>query len=132
MHEFPNGGGPTDVFNEHILCCFISETIGVELIDHFNIDNVCWESDYPHSDSDWPNAPEVVAEALAPLNADAMRHYHFDPFKSRPKEQCTAAALRAESPDVDTVTRVGRLASDRDVEIFKAALHGKKAPAKSA
>ena len=32
----------------------------------------------------------------------------------RPKEQCTAAALRAEVGDVDTVTHVGRLADETD------------------
>jgi hypothetical protein len=32
----------------------------------------------------------------------------------RPKQQCTAAALRAEVGDVDTVTHVGRLADDTD------------------
>ena len=25
------------------------------------IDNMCWEQDYPHSDSSWPNAPEELA-----------------------------------------------------------------------
>ena len=39
------------------------------------------------------------------------------------------AALRAESPDVDTVTRVGRLATERDAQIFKYALRGIKVPA---
>ena len=126
------------IFNEHMLCCFISEDVGIELIDRFNIDNVCWESDYPHSDTDWPNAPEAVARVMAPLtdvqvakitHENAMRHYQFDPFATRPKEQCTVAALRAESPDVDTVTRVGRLATERDAEIFKYALRGIKVPA---
>ena len=40
--------------------------------------------------------------------------------RTRPKEQCTAAALRAESPDVDVVTRVGRLgdrARRRDLQV---------------
>ena len=48
-----------------------------------------------------------------------MAHYQFDPFAHRPKEQCTAAALRAESPDVDVVTRVGpagRRARPRELE----------------
>ena len=48
-----------------------------------------------------------------------MRHYRFDPFATRPKERCTAAALRAESPDVDTVTRVGRVADERDLESWR-------------
>jgi hypothetical protein len=48
-----------------------------------------------------------------------MRHYRFDPFSVRPRERCTAAALRAESPDVDVVTRVGRLADSRDLEAWR-------------
>ncbi len=121
-----------------MLCCFISEDVGIELIDRFNLDNVCWESDYPHSDCDWPNAPEVVAKVMDPLtevqvakitHENAMRHYSFDPFATRPKEQCTVAALRAESPDVTLDTPVGRPASERDAEIFKYALRGIKVPA---
>jgi hypothetical protein len=62
---------------------------------------------------------------------NAMRHYHFDPFANRAEEQCTVGALRAESPDVDTVTRVGRLATERDAKIFKQALRGIKVPVSS-
>ena len=88
-----------------------------ELLDDFNIDNVCWESDYPHSDGTWPNAPEgsrSCSRTCSTTSIDkithenAMRHYQFDPFAHRPKEQCTVAALRAESPDVDVVTHVGK------------------------
>jgi predicted TIM-barrel fold metal-dependent hydrolase len=125
-HEGPS---PREVFERNILCCFINEPIGVELIDHFNVDNLCWESDYPHSDGTWPNAPEKAAAVLAGLDDEivakithrnAMAHYSFDPFAHRPPERCTAAALRAESPDVDTVTRVGRPADDRDLELWRA------------
>ncbi|MDQ1496174.1 MAG: hypothetical protein QOG69_2657, partial [Actinomycetota bacterium] len=49
-HHFGNAGSPTAVFREHILCCFINDPIGLKLIDEFNVDNVCWESDFPHSD----------------------------------------------------------------------------------
>ncbi len=126
-HRFPRGGGPSTVFREHILCCFINDPIGVKLIDEFNVDNLCWESDYPHSDGTWPNAPEEAAKVMDELtdaqvakitHENAMRHYRFDPFAHRPKERCTAAALRAESPDVDTVTHVGRAADERDLEAW--------------
>ena len=127
-HAFADGSsGPAEVFRRHILCCFINDAIGVKLIDEFNIDNVCWESDYPHSDGIWPTAPETVANTLAPLDPDqvakithenAMRHYQFDPFRTRTKERCTAAALRAESPDVDTTTHVGRAADQRDLDAW--------------
>ena len=43
-----------------------------------------------------------------------MRAYQFDPFSVRPRERCTAAALRAEVGEVDTVTRVGRPADETD------------------
>jgi predicted TIM-barrel fold metal-dependent hydrolase len=127
-HDFSETGGPTRIFNDHILVCFIKETVGVELLDHFNLDNVCWESDYPHSDGTWPDAPEELIKTLDGLDDDAiakishrnaMTHYHFDPFAHRPPEQCTAAALRAESPDVDVVTRVGRPADERDLATWR-------------
>lgn len=114
-HDFGSAGGPTQVFRDHVLVCFIKETVGVELLHHFDVDNVCWESDFPHSDGTWPNAPEELARTLDGLpdhvvakvsHENAMRHYRFDPFAHRPKDRCTAAALRAESPDVDVVTRV--------------------------
>ena len=125
--DMPGGMSPSELFRDRILCCFIEDRIGVKLLDEFNIDNVCWESDYPHSDSTWPNAPEHLEELFADLDdatinkithENAMRHFKFDPFAVRPRDQCTAAALRAEATDVDTVTRVGRLADERDLELW--------------
>ena len=119
---------PREVFEKHILCCFINDGISVKLLDEFNLDNLCWESDYPHSDGTWPNAPERAGELFAGVDDEivnrithenAMRHYSFDPFAHRSKEQSTAAALRAESPDVDVVTRVGRAADKRDLDRWK-------------
>jgi len=128
LHEFPGGKGPRDIFLEHVLCCFIEDRIGVLLLDEFNVDNVCWESDYPHSDSSWPDAPEHLESLFAGLpdetvdkitHLNAMRHFRFDPFATRPRERCTAAALRAEAADVDTVTRVGRPADESDRLAFR-------------
>ena len=127
-HRFPDGYGPAEVFRERVLCCFINDRIGVKLIDEFNIDNVCWESDYPHSDSTWPNGPEVLEDLLAPLDAtqvakitheNAMRHFLFDPYAVRPPQRCTVAALRSEATDVDTVTHVGRAPDESDVTFFQ-------------
>jgi hypothetical protein len=95
----------------------------VKLLDEFDPGQVCWESDYPHSDSSWPDAPEKLWTLVADLDPElvdrithlnAMRAYQFDPFAVRPRERCTAAALRAEATDVDTVTHVGRLADETD------------------
>ena len=123
QHEAPQGRGPTELFRDQILCCFINDAVGVQLLDRFNVDNLCWESDYPHSDSTWPDAPESVETLFAGVDdglvnkithENAMAHYKFDPFSIRPREQCTVAALRAEAGDVDTVTHVGRRADETD------------------
>jgi hypothetical protein len=34
-----------------------------------------------------------------------MRHFRFDPFSVRPREQCTVGALRAGAGDVDVTTK---------------------------
>ena len=127
-HEQPQGLRPSELFRERILCCFIEDRVGVKLLDEFNVDNVCWESDYPHSDSSWPTAPERLEVLLADLDPEivaklthdnAMKHYQFEPFRIRDAERCTVGALRAEATDVDTVTRVGRPADERDVATWK-------------
>jgi hypothetical protein len=128
QHHFPRGYGPSDVFRERVLCCFINDPIGVSLLPHFNVDNVCWESDYPHSDSSWPQAPEVNEALFSSLDAgvvdkithlNAMHHFSFDPFSTRARERCTVRALRSEATDVDTVTRVGRAPDESDRDYFR-------------
>ena len=64
-------------------------------------------------------------------HGNAMRHYQFDPFSIRPREQCTVSALRAEATDVDTVTHVGRAADETDLETWKLMTRGAKAVSKS-
>lgn len=137
---FPDGAtGPRDIFEKHFLVCFISDRVGTKLLDDFNVDNVCWEGDYPHSDTNWPTAPEDVVANIGHLpdhivnqitHENALRHYRFDPFSSRPKELCTVRALRAEASDVDVVTRVGRVAGDRDIEAFRAHIKAREASEK--
>ena len=59
--QFPDGySGPIDVFKRHFYTCFISDKVGVKNMDWFNEDMLCWESDFPHSDSNWPFAPEDI------------------------------------------------------------------------
>jgi predicted TIM-barrel fold metal-dependent hydrolase len=102
---------PSQVFSERIITCFIDDAFGVESRRHLELDNVCWECDYPHSDSTWPQAPEMAmkyldgvsdAEVAKITHENATRLFRFDPFAHRPREQCTVAALRAEATDVDT------------------------------
>jgi predicted TIM-barrel fold metal-dependent hydrolase len=107
---------PSDVFRQHILTCFIADPIGMAMRDLIGVENICWEQDYPHSDSSWPTAPEElakVAEQYDVPDADvdkithenAMRWYRFDPFAIRPRERSTVGALRAEVAGHDVSIR---------------------------
>ena len=108
----PNLGGrlPSEIFNEHVITCFVVDDFGAENLHHLNEDMVTWECDYPHSDSTWPKSPEVVEHAVRNLtdlqtnkitHENAMRLFSFDPYAIRPREQCTVGALRAEVADHD-------------------------------
>ncbi|MEY2404092.1 MAG: hypothetical protein QOD38_1643 [Acidimicrobiaceae bacterium] len=104
---------PSDVFRERIVTCFIDDPTGVVIRDRVGIDSICWEADYPHSDSTWPTSPEFLMKSLDGVSdadidkishLNAMRHFRFDPFGVRPREECTVGALRRKAADagVDT------------------------------
>ncbi|MDH6436649.1 putative TIM-barrel fold metal-dependent hydrolase [Streptomyces sp. SAI-144] len=113
---------PSEVFREHFLTCFISDPLGVRLRHDIGIDNICWEADYPHSDSMWPGAPEELGGVMDACQvpddeinkmtyANAMRWFSFDPFSHVPREQATVGALRAAAVghDVSVQSRSHRL-----------------------
>jgi predicted TIM-barrel fold metal-dependent hydrolase len=107
---------PSEVFREHVLTCFIDDPIGIRMRHEIGVERITWECDYPHSDSPWPYAPERLADSLVGVpdrevelitHRNAMRWFRFDPFRGRPREQCTVGALRARSADWDVSIRDG-------------------------
>jgi predicted TIM-barrel fold metal-dependent hydrolase len=109
---------PSEIFNEHVLTCFIDDHFGVANLEFLNMDNVMWECDYPHSDSAWPFSPEELAkhfDGARPVSdhdvdrishLNAMKHFSYDPFtKLGGKESCTVGALRAKAVGHDVAIR---------------------------
>jgi predicted TIM-barrel fold metal-dependent hydrolase len=104
---------PSEVFDEHVLTCFIDDRFGVRNRQALNMDHVMWECDYPHSDSTWPFAPEQLWEHFEGIDIsdydidrmthlNAMRHFSFDPFSQLGgRENCTVGALRASAAGHD-------------------------------
>ena len=101
---------PSEVFREHVYNCFIDDKAGIRMRDLVGIETIMWECDYPHSDTTWPRAPEILWESLEGVSDEdinkmthenAMRAFEFDFHPSRPREKCTVGALRAEAKDVD-------------------------------
>lgn len=111
------GRTPSEIFDEHVILCFIDDAVGVENRHHMNLNNITWECDYPHSDSTWPMSPERVMPSLVGLSDDeinkithvnAMRHFRYDPFKQIPRPEATVAGLRAKATGWDVSERARR------------------------
>ena len=64
---------PLDIFRRNVFGCFISDRSGIEQRHRIGIDNIMFESDYPHSDSNWPNTGKVLAEQVFDVPDDEVR-----------------------------------------------------------
>jgi predicted TIM-barrel fold metal-dependent hydrolase len=122
LHGADDFGGkkPSEVFREHILACYITDPSGLALRDRIGIDIIAWECDYPHTDTTWPNSPELAWAELQEAGCadeevhkitwqNACRFFDWDPFRHTERDDATVGALRARATDVD-VTRMPRAA----------------------
>ncbi len=79
---------PSQLFRDHVFGCFIDDITGVDNLDRIGIDNVMIETDYPHTDSSWPNSIATARKRLASRTEDeiykifqgnAKRVFSFEP-----------------------------------------------------
>ena len=64
---------PSELFREHIFGCFIADQAGIEARNRIGVDNILVETDYPHSDSNWPTNYKHIADALSAVPDDEAR-----------------------------------------------------------
>jgi predicted TIM-barrel fold metal-dependent hydrolase len=64
---------PSDLFRKHVYGCFIDDQVGVNLRHEIGIDNILWESDYPHADSLWPNSKTTAEKLMADVPAEESK-----------------------------------------------------------
>ncbi len=55
---------PSDVFHRQVHVDFWYETAGVEQRHAIGLDNIMWESDFPHSTSTWPDSWQFIERTL--------------------------------------------------------------------
>src|SRR6478672_5535932 len=123
---------PSQIMDEQVICCWIDDPVGVDMRHKMNVDMICWECDYPHSDSSWPQSPEAVWKQMQASNCsdedidkitheNAMRLYKFDPFSVLGKENCNVGALReqAEGWDVSIVARGIKASATGALDLLK-------------
>lgn len=61
---------PSDLFHNHMYGCFISDNAGIRMRDLIGVDNILFESDYPHSDSQWPHTRKILETVMADVPDD--------------------------------------------------------------
>ncbi len=61
-----------ELFRGHIFGCFIEDHHGIASIDEIGEDNIMCETDYPHSDSTWPNCITNVRKQISHLSPETQ------------------------------------------------------------
>ena len=64
-YRFKGGTLPSDFFRRNVVLSFQEDPIGIRLRDVIGVDNMMWGSDYPHSESTFPQSRKILAEILA-------------------------------------------------------------------
>ena len=63
---------PSTYYYRQITSCFFKDAAGVEMLDKVGLDNVTFETDYPHQDGTWPHSREAAAMQFGHLDQSAL------------------------------------------------------------
>jgi predicted TIM-barrel fold metal-dependent hydrolase len=87
VYRFKDGWHPSDFCHRNVFLSFQEDAVGIRLRDIIGVDNMMWGSDYPHSESTFPQSRQILAQILAGVPEDdyakivggnTARLYHFD------------------------------------------------------
>lgn len=87
FYRFKDGWQPSDFFHRNVFLSFQEDAVGIRLRDIIGVDNMMWGSDYPHSESTFPQSRQILAQILAGVPEDdyakivggnTARLYDFD------------------------------------------------------
>ena len=63
-HSFKNGALPSDFMKTNVYHSFQEDALGIQLRDYIGIDKLVWGSDYPHTESTFPESQRIISEIL--------------------------------------------------------------------
>ena len=63
---------PSTYYFKNITGCFFDDHHGLASLDAVGVDNITFETDYPHSDSTWPHTLEVAKKLMGHLDAETQ------------------------------------------------------------
>jgi predicted TIM-barrel fold metal-dependent hydrolase len=61
---------PSHYFRRQVFATFMEDPVGLRERHHIGIDNIMWASDYPHSETTWPNSKSLTDEWLTPFGEE--------------------------------------------------------------
>jgi predicted TIM-barrel fold metal-dependent hydrolase len=59
---------PEFYFRRQIFACFFRDNFGLKNLESIGVDNVTFETDYPHSDSTWPDTEQIFRDMVVDLS----------------------------------------------------------------
>jgi predicted TIM-barrel fold metal-dependent hydrolase len=69
---------PSYYMDHNIYGSFIRDSVGISLRHHKGGKNIMWSSDYPHSETSWPNSGAEIERQFAGLSESERRPILFD------------------------------------------------------
>ena len=90
LYRFGMPVQPSEYFHKQCYVNFWFEVIGVRLRDYIGIDNIMWESDFPHPTCTWPNSQDYIRRGLSELTdeerhkvlvGNAVKLYHLERYQ---------------------------------------------------
>ncbi|MDT5339559.1 MAG: hypothetical protein QOD90_5064 [Mycobacterium sp.] len=63
---------PSTYYYRQVHSCFFKDAVGVSVLDRVGINNVMFETDYPHQDGTWPESREAAALQFGHLKEDEI------------------------------------------------------------
>jgi predicted TIM-barrel fold metal-dependent hydrolase len=61
---------PSTYYYRQVFGCFFRDRHGLDSLDKVGVDNITFETDYPHTDSTWPDSKQVALELMGHLPPD--------------------------------------------------------------
>jgi len=63
---------PSTYYYRQVYGCFFNDRHGVRSLDEVGVNNITFETDYPHTDSTWPHTKALAEELMAGLPEEAV------------------------------------------------------------
>ena len=63
---------PSTYYYRQVYGCFFRDQHGIDALDKVGADNITFETDYPHTDSTWPDTKKVAEELMAGVPQDVV------------------------------------------------------------